>query len=55
MNERISLRLADQILRQAKKRTQQLIKDRNNAGKNYTISEYLRELILKDAKNKILD
>ena len=55
MNERISLRLADQILRQARKRTNELIKDRNNTGKNYSISQYLRELIQKDYQSKILD
>ena len=48
MNERISLRIHDKILRNAKKRTQQILKQRKAEGKNYSISQYLRELLEND-------
>jgi len=50
-NNRISLRLAENILKQARQRRKELIKIRN---KPISLSAYLRELIILDDAKKLL-
>ncbi len=50
-NNRISLRLAENILKQARRRRKELIKNRN---KPVSLSGYLRELIKLDSERKLI-
>ena len=50
-DNRISMRLQKQILKNAKLRTKQLFKERN---KPISLSQYLRELIKLDTDKKLL-
>ncbi len=50
-DNRISMRLQKQILKNAKQRTKELIKKRNTP---VTLSQYLRELIRLDVDKKLL-
>ena len=50
-DNRISMRIQDQVLNEAKKRTQQLIKERNHP---ISLSAYVRELIELDTDKQIL-
>jgi hypothetical protein len=51
-NNRISLRLAEKILKQARQRRKELIKNRN---KPVSLSSYLRELIKLDSEKKLIN
>ena len=51
-NNRISLRLAENILKQAKQRRIELIKNRNRP---VSLSGYLRELIKLDSEKKLIN
>jgi hypothetical protein len=51
-NNRISLRLAEKILKQARQRRKELIKNRN---KPVSLSGYLRELIKLDSEKKLIN
>ena len=51
-NNRISLRLAENILKQARQRRKELIKNRNEL---ISLSGYLRELIKLDSKKKLIN
>ena len=50
-DNRISMRLQKQILKNAKRRTKQLIKERKTS---ISLSAYVRELIKLDAAKKLL-
>ena len=51
-DNRISMRLAENILKQARRRRKELIKIRN---KPVSLSGYLRELIKLDSEKKIIN
>jgi hypothetical protein len=51
-NNRISLRLAENILQQARQRRKELIEKRNEP---VSLSGYLRELIKLDSEQKIIN
>ena len=51
-NNRISLRLAENILKQARQRRKELIKKRNAP---ISLSGYLRELIKLDSEKKLIN
>ncbi len=51
-NNRISLRLAENILKQARRRRKELIKKRNTP---ISLSGYLRELIKIDSEKKLIN
>ncbi len=51
-NNRISLRLAENILKQARQRRKELIKNRNAP---VSLSGYLRELIKLDSEKKLIN
>ena len=51
-DNRISMRLAETILKQARRRRKELIKNRN---KPVSLSGYLRELIKLDSEKKLIN
>ena len=52
LNKRISMRLAEKNLQQAKRRTKELIKIRNSP---ISLSQYIRELISIDSDKNIIN